>query len=140
MLVPLAITLMAPSTSMYKALAVLAVPFPVLVQATDSGVAFLKAPCRYTPRFVRAVAAFVNALKLLPVASVPKPKFVRAPAAVPAPVPPLVSFRYWPASKSASNASKSAFIFVPHVSVDAPISGLVKFSTAVKVSAMVGSG
>jgi hypothetical protein len=92
------------------------------------------------PKFVRAVAAFVNALRLLPVASLPRPKFVRAPAAVAAPVPPLDSLSTGPASKSPSIVSRSAFTLVPQVSVDAPTSGLVKFKTAVKVSAIVGSG
>jgi hypothetical protein len=38
-----------------------------------------------------------------------------------------------------SIVSKLALIFVPHVSVDAPTSGLVKFRFVVVVSAIVGS-
>jgi hypothetical protein len=58
------------------------------------------------------------------------------PVDVPTPVPPFVTFSNGPASNKASMESKSELIFVPHVSVDAPTSGLVNNKLVVVVSAM----
>jgi len=61
------------------------------------------------------------------------------PVEVPTPVPPLVTLRYGPASNNASIESKSVFILVPHESVDAPTSGLVRLKFVVVVSAIFTS-
>jgi hypothetical protein len=58
------------------------------------------------------------------------------PVEVPTPVPPLSTFSSGPALNSASMASKSALIFVPQESVDAPTSGLVNNKFVVVVSAI----
>jgi hypothetical protein len=58
------------------------------------------------------------------------------PVDVPTPVPPLVTLSNGPASNSASMVSKSLLILVPHVSVDAPTSGLVNNKFVVVVSAI----
>jgi hypothetical protein len=55
---------------------------------------------------------------------------------VAAPVPPLLTFSTGPASNNASMVSKSLLIFWPHVSVDAPTSGLVSNKFVVVESAM----
>ncbi len=58
------------------------------------------------------------------------------PVLVPTPVPPLVTFSNGPASNNASIESRSVLILVPHESVDAPTSGLVKPRFVVVVSAI----
>ncbi len=58
------------------------------------------------------------------------------PVDVPTPVPPFVTLSNGPASNSASMVSKSLLILVPHVSVDAPTSGLVNNKFVVVVSAI----
>jgi hypothetical protein len=158
----------APLLASVMAVATLAEPFTLDEPVTSPvklkvravpqfAVVMFAEPSKLVPLIVRAVCSVV-AVPALPVADAAEPviemphvplasppvrvgttRFARAPAAVVEPVPPLASFSAGPAWNKLSSVSKSALSFVPHVSVDAPISGLVKFSTAVKVSAIVGS-
>ncbi len=69
---------------------------------------------------VRAVVSPVNEVISLFAPEAAALNAVRALAAVPAPVPPLLTFKNGPASNNASIESRSELIFVPQLSVDAP--------------------
>ncbi len=95
-----------------------------------------------TPVEIGSPVAFVNvALEGVPNAGVTSvgeldSTLLPVPVLVPTPVPPLVTLSNGPASNNPSMVSRSVLILVPHVSVDAPTSGLVSNRLVVVVSAI----